>query len=130
MGVKIKTDSIWDAPLTQAAGNGHLETAKSLLLRGAKIDTQDNDKDTPLHDASSQGKTDLVQLLHQCGANQEIRDNKGKTAEDDANNDETGEVFSKYREKREQSQNELLQQAIDENNYDVAMILIFRGASG
>ncbi len=48
-------------------------------------------------------------------------------AEEEAKNDETKAVFSKHKEKKEQS--ELLQQAIDKNNYDVAIILIFRGAT-
>ena len=114
-------------PLSEAAYNGHLETVKFLLLRGAQIDTQSDLKDTPLHLASRDGFTDLVQLLLQCGANQEIRNDRKKTAEDVAENDKTRAVFSKYKEKKELS--ELLQQAIVKKNYDVAMILILQGAT-
>ena len=71
----------------------------------------------------------MVQLLLQCGANQEIRNDDGETAKDLAKKDETWAVFSNYEEKKEHSQNELLQQATYENNYDVAIILIFRGAT-
>ena len=109
----------------QCALFGHLETAKYLLLQGAHINTQIQDKRTPLHRPSNIGKTDIVQLLLQCGADQEIRNEWGQTAEELAKNDETRAVFSKYKEKNAKSQNELLQQAIDEKNYDVAIILIF-----
>ena len=118
-------DAIGNTPLTLAAWNGRLEVAKCLLLWGANIDTQNVGKWAPLHGAN--GHTDLVQLLLQCGASQEIRNNDGKTAEDYAKNDEIRSVFRKYKKKKEQSQ--LLQQAIDEKNFDVAVILIFRGAS-
>ena len=101
-------------PLSYAAGFGHLETAKCLLLWGAKIDTQSDYKETPLHEASESGHTDMVQILLQCGANQEIRNIKWKTAEDVAMNEKTKAVFRKYKEK--QSQMELLQQLTDEKN--------------
>ena len=103
-----------------------LETAKCLLLRGAEIDTQDDYNNTPLHRASNLGNTDLVQLLLQCGANQEMRNVKGTTAQDFSQNEETRAVFGRYKENK--NKDELLQQAIEENNYDVAIILIFRGA--
>ena len=113
-------------PLSVAAVNGNLETVKTLLLRGALIDTQRDDKETPLHVASLYRHTGLVQLLLQCGANQDIRNDNGKTAEEETKNYEIRAVFSKYKEKKKQS---LLLQAIDEKNYDVAIILIFRGAT-
>ena len=124
--ISARSDAGW-TPLSLAARHGHIETAKCLLLRGAQLDTQSDDKNTPLHRASLMSYTDMVQLLLQCGANQEIRNRDGKTAEDLANNDETRSVFTKYKEKKEQSL--LLQQAIDEKNFDVEVILRFRGAS-
>ena len=53
-----------DTPLSWAAAHGHLEIVKTLLLRGANIDTQDGDiKETLLYGASSEGYSSLVKLL-------------------------------------------------------------------
>ena len=116
-------------PLSRAADAGHLHTAMCLLLLGAQIDSQDDYMETPLHYASQYGNIDLVQLLLQCGANQEIRNDEGITAEDVAKNDLTRAMFSEYKEKKKQSQIGLLQQAIDDKNYDVAIIFLFRGVT-
>ena len=112
-------------PLLCAAHNGHLETAKCLLFRGANIDIQDDIKWTPLHRVSCQGYTDMVKLLLQCGANQEIRNNRGETAEDLAKNDETRAVFSDFRRRGLLTKDELFDKAVKEKHYDVAAILAY-----
>ena len=124
-------------PLTRAAGRGHLETVKTLMLRGANIDTQDN-KWTPLHWASRLGESRVVKILLQCGADQQIKDKDGKTAEDAAKNEETRAVFREFNELhlrvflKANNQKiyfwKLLEKAINEENHDVAVILILRGA--
>ena len=125
--LEARTGGLWK-PLTCAAAWGHLEITKYLLLRGANIDTKSILGNTPLHEASIQGDTDMVQLLLHCGANQEFRNIDGKTAEEEAENDETRAVFRVFNEKGLKYKDEFLKQAISDQNYDVAMILIFREA--
>ena len=117
----------------RASYEGRLETAKCLLSRGAQIDVQDEhlfsfsgklQQNTPLHDASRMGHSSLIHLLLQCGANQKIRNGEGKTAEEEADNEEIVEVFREFNKKGLKNKVELLKQAISEENYDVAVILI------
>ena len=97
-------------PLSYAAEAGHLETVKCMLIRGANMDTQNDDKRTPLHYASSnghskvikraEGHTEMIKTLLHCGANQQIRNDQGQTAEDAAKNDETRAVFREFSKKK------------------------------
>ena len=83
---------------------------------------------TPLYAASFQGQSRVVKILLQCGADQQIRDEDGINAEDEANNEETRAVFREFNENGLKNKIDLLKQAIEEENYDVAVIFIFRGA--
>ena len=86
-------------PLILAAHCGHVGTVKYLLFKGADIETQDDGKHTPLYWASRWGHTKVIKTLLHHGANREIRNYEGKTAEDEAMNDETRAVFSKWEER-------------------------------
>lgn len=120
-------DNTGFTPLTWAAQWGHLETVQCLLLRGAEMDTQSDNKMTPLHWASIGGHTEVTKTLLLCGANQQIRNKDGNTAEDRARNEETRAVFREFQQLMPQTQNSLLQEAINDNHF-VAVILILRGA--
>ena len=120
--------ALGDTPLIRAAACGRLQTVKTLMLRGANIDTQDVEKRTPIHVASSNGQSRVVKILLQCGADQLIKDQNRNTAEDAAKNKETREVFREFNEPGQQTANILLAKAINENNHDVGVILILRGA--
>ena len=116
-------------PLSLAAVRGQLETVKCLVLRGANMDTQDNYKDTPLHDASSYGHSEVIKTLLQCGAIQQIRNIQGKTAEDVSKDGETRAVFREFSSKELNTKEDLFNEAISEENYEVVIILIIRGAN-
>ena len=121
-----------NTPLSLAAVWGHPETAKCLLLRGANIDTQNNKKNSPLHIASCCDHTSMVKLLLQCGANKKIRGRWGRTASEVRyvnQSYETWAVFKEFIEKGLNTKDELLKQAVSEENYDVAIILMLQGAS-
>ena len=129
-------DNCGSTPLTKAAWYAHLETAKCLLLRGANIDTQDMLWNTPLHYASSCGHTSMVKLLLQCGADKKIKNMWRNTAQEyraryigTPDDDETFAVFREFNEKGLNTKDEFLKQAVREENYDVAIILMFRGVS-
>ena len=107
-------------PLLVATDEGNLDTVRTLLLRRANIDTQDNDKETPLYAASCQGLSDLVKILLQCGADQTIRNKAGKTAEDAAEDEETRAVFREFNKNLLKNKDELLKQAITEEKLDLA----------
>ena len=108
-------------PLALAAEKGHLDTVKCLLLRGAQIDTQSNDKRTPLQLASLNNHSDLIQFLLMCGANEEI-ENKN-------NIDNTMAVFRDFRKdfsvKGLDTKKELFVWAMKENRFDIAAILAY-----
>jgi uncharacterized protein len=69
-------------PLHLAAYFGHLDLAKALLDRGARIDARSTNamKNTPLHAAAAGGHPALVQLLADRGADVNARQEGGFTA--------------------------------------------------
>ena len=67
-------------PLQWAAWDGHTETVRLLLDRGARIEGDRNGRRwTPLHYAAEKGHTETVRLLLDRGANIDAEDNKGRT---------------------------------------------------
>ena len=139
--VNLLLDAGWDlearsyggeTALSLAVDNGHLETIKSLLVRGAQIDTQNSDKfdkNTPLHKASKYSHNDVLKFLLMCGANQDIRNKSGKTAEDCAENEETKAVFREFNEMGQQSIVDLFNLSINEKNWNIAATLICKGVT-
>ena len=67
------------AALLDASCNGHAETVKILIEKGANIHRKDNDGWTPLHFASDNGHTETVKILIQKGASIHEKDNNGNT---------------------------------------------------
>ena len=69
-------------PIHDAARNGHTDTVKLLLERGATKDVKTSYGKTPIHLAAENGHTDTVKLLLSAGANPYITNNRGETAID------------------------------------------------
>ena len=116
------TEKYGSTPLTVAAWQGQLEAAKCLLLRGAKIDTQDDQKWTTLHTATRGGQRRMVHLLLHCGANPKIRNSADKTAEEEEEDEAIAAEFRNFRIKFN-TRYELFQCAVEEKSYDIAAIL-------
>ena len=63
-GAKTETyDNTHDSPLSLAAKNGQLQSARTLLRHGADRNSKDSDGKTPLDHAREQGHSDIVMLL-------------------------------------------------------------------
>jgi ankyrin repeat protein len=58
---------------------GHVEFARMLLERGARIDARMTNGETPLHWAVRGKNIQVVRLLLEHGADVNARDNSGKT---------------------------------------------------
>ena len=66
--------------LLTAAGDGDLETVKSLIDEGVDVNTADDYGITPLMQSVAGGNVDLVKYLLSVGANVDARDNDGSSA--------------------------------------------------
>jgi ankyrin repeat protein len=70
----LAKDKINRTALHHAAKYGHVEVAKLLLDRGAKIEAKDINDLTPLHLAASNGYLEVDKLLFDRGADIEAKD--------------------------------------------------------
>ncbi|PHQ78084.1 MAG: hypothetical protein COB65_14330 [Thalassobium sp.] len=75
-------------PLWVAAANGHTETVKFLVSKGAHMEAADKNGNTPLMEAANWGNTDVVMHLVSRGAKVDAKANNGRTALDVATNEE------------------------------------------
>ncbi|UCC99593.1 MAG: ankyrin repeat domain-containing protein, partial [Phycisphaerales bacterium] len=66
-------------PLHQAAADGNLKEARSLISRGARVNAKDNEARTPLFCAAEYGHTLLCDLLIVKGADVNVKDEAGDT---------------------------------------------------
>src|SRR5262245_17024121 len=66
--VDARLESGGETALHRAASRGHLQAARLLLDRGAKVDAADGEGVTPLVLAAYRGHTDVVKLLLERGA--------------------------------------------------------------
>ncbi|KAF2135963.1 uncharacterized protein K452DRAFT_322730 [Aplosporella prunicola CBS 121167] len=64
-------------PLNSAANNGHLETVKLLLEKGADLSVSNNDGWTPLNSAADSGHLEIVKFLLEKGADLSVSSNDG-----------------------------------------------------
>lgn len=78
------TDDAGRTPLHLAATHCHVEAAKVLLDKGAKIDAKAAGGTTPLDLAAQAGCVDMVNLLLAGGAKVNTRDDQGRTPLDRA----------------------------------------------
>ncbi|CAK4105663.1 unnamed protein product [Aphanomyces euteiches] len=60
------------SPLHEASDNGHLDVLKSLLDRGARLDTTGRIGRSPLHEAAANGHLDVVKELLDRGAGHDM----------------------------------------------------------
>ena len=67
-------------PLAAAAGQGHTQVVRALLLAGANVDTQAQNGSTPLHSAASGGHADCLQELAAAGCDLDIQNSNSNTA--------------------------------------------------
>ena len=77
-------DDAGRTPLHLAATHCHVDAAKLLLDKGAKIDAKAVGGTTPLHLAAQAGCVDMVNLLLARGAKVNERDDQGRTPLDRA----------------------------------------------
>ncbi|KAI8516223.1 hypothetical protein Bbelb_048040 [Branchiostoma belcheri] len=73
-----------DAPLHQAAWNGHHETISVLLTAGADVNARDYRQYSPLHRAAVNGHHETVSVLLTAGADVNARDEQENTPLHDA----------------------------------------------
>ena len=76
---EIETDSI-KIPLIKAVSLGITDTVKKYLIKGSKINAQDNGGNTALMIASDKGYTDIVKILLAHGAKVNTHNKMGMTA--------------------------------------------------
>ena len=66
-------------PLMSAAAGGHHKTARELVLKGAKVNCRNHDKDTALHIAARYGHIQCMFFLIESGANIHAKNRNSKT---------------------------------------------------
>ena len=66
-------------PLFEAAKNGHIDTVRLLLEKGAKPNIPDEYGDSPLKAAAGKGHKEVVQMLLDIGADPNISNRRGVT---------------------------------------------------
>lgn len=82
-GIDVNTkDSMGDTPLHEAVfGDGaNITAVKTLIKRGAKVDSVSNDGMTPLMLAASRAEAECVYILLEAGADKTQTDNYAQTA--------------------------------------------------
>jgi bla regulator protein BlaR1 len=66
-------------PLHLAVMNNHMETAATLISKGADVNAKDSQGNTPLHLAASNGSPDMCAFLIEKGADINAKNNNGRT---------------------------------------------------
>jgi YVTN family beta-propeller protein len=66
-------------PLSNASLHGHLDIAKYLIQRGAKVEATNSDGNTPLHVAAFLCRSEIVQLLLDKGGSAVTKNGRGET---------------------------------------------------
>ncbi|XP_076373947.1 uncharacterized protein LOC143258616 [Tachypleus tridentatus] len=85
LGAKIETDAEGRTALHLAAANGYVDTVKTLLQCGAKVNAVDQSGYSPLHQAATEGHVEVVRLLLKNGSHVDAQDEMhGNTASHEA----------------------------------------------
>lgn len=121
-------------PLWWAASHGHLSLARTLIDRGADVNTPDHHGGTPLTQAASSGHLEMVRFLVEMGADVDAQIYDGRTALNLAVTNGRTRV-AKYLLSLEEDPNRAgssghtpLMVAAENNWYDLAQLLIEQGA--
>ena len=77
--VNVKDDNWGATPLHFAARNGHKDVAELLVVKGAAMNTKDDDGRTPLHMVADIGHNGIAELLIAKGADVNAKDKNGRT---------------------------------------------------
>jgi len=77
--VNVKDDNWGATPLHFAARNGHKDVAELLVVKGAAMNTKDDDGRTPLHMVADIGHNGIAELLIAKGADVNAKDKKDFT---------------------------------------------------
>jgi ankyrin repeat protein len=121
-------------PLWWAASHGHLELAQALIAKGADVNTPDHHGGTPLTQAASSGHLDMVYYLVESGADIHAQIYDGRKAFNLAVTNERKRVaeyllnVGNEPDEAGSSGYTLLMIAAENNSYDLARLLIGRGA--
>ena len=95
--VNVKDDNWGATPLHFAARNGHKDVAELLVVKGAALNTKDDDGRTPLHMVADIGHNGIAELLIAKGADVNAKDKKGFTPLNEAKNKpETAGLLRKH----------------------------------
>ena len=95
--VNVKDDNWGATPLHFAARNGHKDVAELLVVKGAAMNTKDDDGRTPLHMVADIGHNGIAELLIAKGADVNAKDKKDFTPLDGAKNKpETADFLRKH----------------------------------
>ena len=95
--VNVKDDNWGATPLHFAARNGHKDVAELLVVKGAAMNTKDDDGRTPLHMVADIGHNGIAELLIAKGADVNAKDKKDFTPLDGAKNKpETADLLRKH----------------------------------
>ncbi|XP_077538523.1 uncharacterized protein LOC144151367 [Haemaphysalis longicornis] len=68
LGARVEADAEGRTALHMAAANGYVDTARALILAGAKVNALDACGYSPLHQAATEGHEEVVRMLakHNC----------------------------------------------------------------
>jgi hypothetical protein len=95
--VNVKDDNWGATPLHFAARNGHKDVAELLVVKGAAMNTKDDDGRTPLHMVADIGHNGIAEFLIAKGADVNAKDKKDFTPLDGAKNKpETAALLRKH----------------------------------
>jgi len=82
-GVNSTTDGRWPwSPLMYASEEGHLDTVRLLVERGADVNQQDLDYSCSITLAAEENHWDIVEFLLENGADPEVRNYAGRNVLD------------------------------------------------
>lgn len=123
--------------LHYAANKNYGDNVRLLLKKGADINAVDYDKRTPLHEAISYFSFDAVQILLENGADLNLEDHENETPlgsivfwpDEKKAVDVVNLFISKGYDRKKPGNAKLIEEAIQRERHDIALILLKNGVS-